>query len=211
LLRTFDWIQNRAPLIIHVCLPKVLELLYHDTHFRSQFETGTSGGAFSPVGRRRWESRVFFGAYDKAADAERVKYGTLNLLNDPAGMQTCAQYGRSILVLRQHVRERVTWTHVDSSYHSAVVGTLQFCAHVLHSMSNAHLTMILDVGSGRRSSLPSSKLTKPYYWEMQIVGPIALKRDVERIIIHPVEADVRDTAIAFAKINNCQLIFLNSQ
>ncbi|MFD8638642.1 DUF3626 domain-containing protein, partial [Streptomyces sp. NPDC059656] len=59
----------------------LLEVLGEDGGYRSQFVTGTSNGGLTayPGGDRwRWESRIFDGAYDDAADRERPVYGALN-------------------------------------------------------------------------------------------------------------------------------------
>lgn len=39
----YRYIRDRAPILIHVNLDKVLSFLLKDTHYRNQFETGTSG------------------------------------------------------------------------------------------------------------------------------------------------------------------------
>jgi len=72
-------IRDKARLLIHVDLPTRLELLLADTHYRSQFETGTSKGDLSSAHRTFWERRMFGSAYDNASNAERVKYGTIDL------------------------------------------------------------------------------------------------------------------------------------
>jgi Protein of unknown function (DUF3626) len=59
----------------------ILEALGRDGVYRSQFETGTSNGgltAYEGGDRWSWESRMFGTTYDKAAPAERPKYGSLN-------------------------------------------------------------------------------------------------------------------------------------
>ena len=57
-LRTLQWVRSAAPIIIHINLDKVLQFLVKDTHYRNQFETGTSGGSTDLKARRSWEVRT---------------------------------------------------------------------------------------------------------------------------------------------------------
>lgn len=50
--------RSAAPIIIHINLDKVLRFLVKDTHYRNQFETGTSGGSTDLVARKSWEVRI---------------------------------------------------------------------------------------------------------------------------------------------------------
>lgn len=56
--RTLQWVSSAAPIIIHISLDKVLKFLVKDTHYRNQFETGTSGGSTDLKARRSWEVRT---------------------------------------------------------------------------------------------------------------------------------------------------------
>ena len=55
--RTFYWVRNEAPVIIHVNLSAVLEHLVRDTHYRNLFEVGGGGGTAHFPTRARWEVR----------------------------------------------------------------------------------------------------------------------------------------------------------
>ena len=57
-LRTLQWVRSAAPIIIHINLDKVLQFLVKDTHYRNQFETGTSGGSTDLNARSSWEVRT---------------------------------------------------------------------------------------------------------------------------------------------------------
>ena len=54
----------RARIVVHVHADTVLEYLAKDTHYRNQFETGTSCGALSLDLRENWERNLFGDAYD---------------------------------------------------------------------------------------------------------------------------------------------------
>jgi hypothetical protein len=51
-----------------------------------------------------------------------VKYGVMNITNDPAGVQCCYGYGDSYLVL-QNVRLRATFASQDSASEGAQMAT----------------------------------------------------------------------------------------
>ena len=130
------YIENYAPIIIHVHITRHMEFFIKDTHYRSQFETGKSSGSLSRSSRTQWEDRMFDKNYSRATDFERVKYGVINLTNDPKGVNCALSYGQSYLLLKNHVRARCTMTDKDSSASDAAIGTFKYCFHVLNKMND---------------------------------------------------------------------------
>ena len=53
--RVLLWVRHEAPIIIHISLDRVLHFLVKDTHYRNQFETGTSSGCTDLRIRGSWE------------------------------------------------------------------------------------------------------------------------------------------------------------
>lgn len=94
------YIENLAPLIVHIHVTKHMEFFIKDTHYRSQFETNKSSGSLSRPSRIQWEGRMFDKKYDTATDYERVKYGVLNVTNDPNGVKCCSSYGLSYFLMK---------------------------------------------------------------------------------------------------------------
>merc|ERR1712228_382360 len=84
-----------------------------DSHYRNQFETGTSNGLFNSHLRESWEEKLFGECYKDATPFERPKYGVLDIMNDPEGVVAATQYGRSYAILKQ-ARFRCTLTPRDS-------------------------------------------------------------------------------------------------
>lgn len=125
------YIENYAPIIIHIHISKHMEFFIKDTHYRSQFETNKSSGSLSRTSRTQWEDRMFDKKYSKAKDFERVKYGVINFTNDPKGVNCALGYGISYLLLKEHVRARCTMTDMDSSNASSQIGTFKYCFHVI--------------------------------------------------------------------------------
>lgn len=48
------YIENYAPIIIHIHITRHMEFFIKDTHYRSQFETGKSSGSLSRSSRIQW-------------------------------------------------------------------------------------------------------------------------------------------------------------
>ena len=93
----------------------ILEAMARDGCYRSQFETGTSNGgltAFPGGARWRWESRIFGGAYDDTAAAQRPKYGSLNFRRRTAGGSP--RFGSAHLRLTREILARTTFCYPDS-------------------------------------------------------------------------------------------------
>ncbi|OLQ06872.1 hypothetical protein AK812_SmicGene9791 [Symbiodinium microadriaticum] len=115
-----DWIQDLAPVVVHLHLDRVGAFMEIDEYYRNQFETKTSCGAraseqaLDPENRTRqnWErdTELFGGAYDDAKPFDRCKYG---VMNDYRGVVSARQYGDSYLVLKD-VRLRCTFASTDS-------------------------------------------------------------------------------------------------
>jgi Protein of unknown function (DUF3626) len=132
--RTLLWIRNEAPIIVHVDLPSVFDKLLGDSHYRNQFETNTSRGTLSHDTRTGWEDRLFGKMYAGAKPVERVKYGVLNIVNDPAGVRSCQQYGDSVMVLAHNTRIRCTFASKDSGYED--IDTLATTEHYCHVLAD---------------------------------------------------------------------------
>ena len=82
-----------------------------DGRFKSQFETGTSGGALTPEGRSSFETRMFGYARD-LPPVERPIYGYVGGVTDEAGV--VQSYGQVGFVFKKGVRARTTFTTNDS-------------------------------------------------------------------------------------------------
>jgi len=161
----FRYIRDEAPIIIHLNLGSVMRFLERDTHYRNQFETNLSGGCMNLQARRSWEDRLFDEMYADAKGRHRVKYGVLNILNDPRGVASCIGYGASFLELR-NVRLRSTMCDCDSSSPSATVATCEYYAHVLASFTKDELRTALKVATGAASGASSTCLSTSAYKEI---------------------------------------------
>lgn len=183
---TLAWIREMAPVLVHVNLDKMLQHIEGDTHYRNQFETGTSGGLLKHDVRKKWEKDLFGGKYDSAQGKDRPKYGVQNVMNDYRGVVRCSQYGDSYMVLKD-VRLRCTFSPEDSANLKAdKLAVLDFYAHVLNEYSDPELKETVAVANSAEAAVlgDSDKVGKMKYKEAQIHGEVAFDRHVERLVAH---------------------------
>jgi hypothetical protein len=175
------YIRDTAPIIIHIKPENCLKLL-NDTHYRNLFEIGRGSGCCHQPSRAGWETRMFDGIYDSATPHERVKYGVLNILNDPYGVKACISYGDCYLKLKL-VRLRTSFADCDSSSPNTNIASCEYYCHVLHSFNDLELGAALDVALNNQKYHNSSVIGT--YKEIQIHGPVKLDEHVEALVVHP--------------------------
>lgn len=149
-----SWIQELAPVVIHVHLDTVGVFLEADEFYRSQFETKTSFGALDDGNniRKNWEAELFGDCYQHAKPFERCKYGALNVTNDFRGVVSASQYGDSYVVLKD-VRLRCTFASEDSGgMKGSRLGMLDKYAHVLKEYKDTELKEVVRVASAAMGS-----------------------------------------------------------
>eukprot|EP00439_Symbiodinium_sp_Y106_P033374 s3604_g4.t1 len=148
-----DWIQDLAPVVVHLHLDRVGAFMEIDEYYRNQFETKTSCGALDPENRTRqnWERELFGGAYDDAKPFDRCKYGALSVMNDYRGVTSARQYGDSYLVLKD-VRLRCTFASTDSGgIQGSRLAVLDKYAHVLNEYNDNELQGVILVATHARA------------------------------------------------------------
>ncbi len=146
----------------------ILDRMARDGRYRSQFETGVSNGGLTahPGGDRwRWESRLFAGAYDKAAPAHRPKYGSLNFRGRKAGGSP--RFGSAHLRLARHTMSRTTFSYPDCVFEPTSFGV------------EAHLSELVALAEA------DGKDRLDDYIEAQVHGEVDLARDVEALVLDP--------------------------
>jgi len=177
-----NYVQNKAPLIIHVNLDRVLEFFCKDDYYRNQFETNISGGALSNPSRVQWEDNLFQRIYHDAQPFERVKYGTINMTNDPNGVNACYGYGDSYLLLKDHMRQITTFVFGDSAQQDIHMATFQHFNSILYYINDKLLDDVVKIASGEVSHMSAINCTP--YIEAQIHGAIRFDRDVEGLYVN---------------------------
>ena len=123
---------------------------------------------------------MFDKKYAKSTDFERVKYGVINFTNDPKGVGACVGYGQSYFLLKEHVRQRCTFTGMDSSNASSSIATFKYCFKILNKLTDNELKAAFDASKAKE--VASSCTTT--YKEMQVHGPIEFAKDIDRIYVN---------------------------
>jgi len=178
---TLRWVRDRAPLVVHVSGP-VLRLVLASGEYKNRFEV------FGHCGQReRVEDALFNSAYAGAAPADRVRYGSLNFVNDPAGVASAISYGAHHLVLSDAARVRATFANADT-FGTTSLATCETYAHVLAQYNDAELAAALAVGAslggGAASPPVASSAVIGQYKEFQLHGKMDLARDVAALHLH---------------------------
>lgn len=152
-----------------------------DERFKTQFETGTSGGFFNPDGRKMVENRGL-GTPELLSDWQRPVYGYFTTEGHNA-----SHYGAIEFVLKDSVKERTTYTLGDSLHH---FGTGQQTGGTA-PRDRAAWDRHVDRYYGAKR--PSAGVG---YIEAQIQGGVSLK-DVAKIVIHSESQDYSEIMDTF--------------
>lgn len=155
-----SWIQDLAPVVVHVHIDNIGRFLETDNFYRNQFETHTSCGALDDGNTTRigWERELFGDAYEEAKPFDRCKYGALSVMNDFRGVTSASQYGDSYMVLKD-VRLRCTFAATDSGgIAGSRLAVLDKYAHVLQEYNDRELKGIIAVATSEDQSTPPQLL-----------------------------------------------------
>lgn len=202
------FVRNVAPIVIHVHLDRYIDKFLASTTYKNQFETATSSGCLSRQTREGWENRMFNSIYDKAPDSHRVKYGVLNLANDPRGVTSCYQYGNSYLLLNNNVRTRTTFADMDTGSASAKLSTCEHYCNILATYSDTELKNIHAAASGQ--VLMGDSTTSSAYKEIQIHGEVNFARDIKALVANSMykNGPQLKTIEEFCKKNSIALVWM---
>jgi len=181
-VKTLEWVREQAPIIIHVNLTAVGELLAKDTHYRNQFETMSSCGSYGHGHRSSVEDSLFGKAYAGAKGFDRVKYGTLNFANNPLGVESARHYGKDYFLLKG-VRLRTTLTSADS-FSLTDLGTPDYYAHVLGAYADNEFKAALSMGRHKKAVKEFENANQGQYKEAQFHGEVRLNDHVAKIVVH---------------------------
>ena len=145
--------------------------------------------------------------------AMRPKYGALNYTGDKEGAAN--SYGRSYLILKEHVKHNATFTYKDSFFYGTSPNLADETANfhnldrLIANMGPDKLTKLYNAATG--SSLPIPTQTVGRYFEAQLHSDIQFNRDVKTICVENREVggnnDLRKKINKFAQKNGIMLRF----
>jgi len=155
----------------------------------------------------------------------RPRYGALNIFGAPLGPSSTRMYGYSVIVLKEHMKHKCTFTFGDSfSYTNTVINAQSSpLANIFHL--DRILVDMADNTFGKLYKKAHNQPLAPFelnghrYIEAQIHHEIIFNRDVKEIRISEIERRIgnsdqelaiRDQIIAeFCQRNNIELSFVN--
>jgi hypothetical protein len=187
--RLLAWLRNDAPILLHTTLARCNASLLSDTHYKNLFQTHRSGGSTDIYQRARAEHAMFGYHEQDTPGAERVKYGCLNLTQNPGGVYGARNYGSSFFRLHSSAsRLRVTLSWDDSlslfvtgKLNANVMATCDALAHFLVRLTDTALLRIMGASLGLCDELQIIETTASSaicYVEAQIHGPVTLAHDL---------------------------------
>lgn len=174
-----------VPIIIHFHPNKMMNYMIEDTHYRNLFETKTSSGSTSTTARTTWENVLFNKLYNDSVGTDRVKYGVININNDPTGSSAATSYGDSYIELKEEVKNRTSFTYGDSSQQDIHICSFKGFYNILFYMPKQCLKQIIDSALNSIQGKDVVPIKGMSYIESQYHGPIRLKHDVNCLVINP--------------------------
>jgi hypothetical protein len=188
-LKSALYYLKNIDLIVHFGKREPPSWLVSDTQLRNTFEINNyvNGGDGC---RKEWEDNLFFKLYTHDCDSSsRVKYGCLNLLNDPEGCRSAHGYGISYMILKENVKQRTTFVCGDSAGMQQHICTFLHCAQLLLYMHELLLINVINIANKKEEEPQLDINTNIHiinyvYIEAQIHGDVIFLRDISKIVLH---------------------------
>ncbi len=171
-----DYMKNDVRIVIHFRC-SLMSTLIDEGRYKSLHEVGKGYGSLD--GHNTAESNMFNSFYKDANAREKVKYGSINMLNNmKKGVHSAIGYGNSFLILKQKEKKRTTFVHGDSYSMQQHIQTFDNCNNVLYYLPDDLTAELVKMVRGESYNDYLSFA----YIECQIHGDILLDRDVEGIV-----------------------------
>ena len=201
-----NYIKN-VPVVIHVSTTTISHLAREGV-YKNIFEITNSGkGQSYNTSRFDWEKNMFNSIYDDAEAIEKVKYGALNLLNNPNGVPSAYSYGNSYLLLKNHVKQRITFVCGDSSQKQMQIATFDNNVILLNILDYKLLDEVIEIALNKKNSSP----TNYAYIEAQIHGPLIIGRDIQMLYVnkhYQNDNSIKTILDSFYKNTGCPYTFM---
>lgn len=212
-MSALTYVRESAPLVIHI-YTSFLDEFTKSERYLNGYEVKRYSVTNQGCGRFQAESRIFQKLYDYAVPEDRVKYGALNVTGDPKGCTAAHGYGNAFLVLKPHMRSRVTITPGDSfCTFLKPLATLDCFAHLLTDTNYYNTDDLKEFLTVPNASPPNTTTTtttanRQIYREIQIHGPILFKEDISALVT-PANPDPFTLSLAqkFADTHKIALLF----
>lgn len=180
----FDYIINRAQLVSHFSATNILKNLAEETYIKNAYESKSKGDSYLKT-RTIWENNLFNNLYETADHADKPKYASINLTNNPKGVDSLRRYGSSYIVYKNIIKHRTTFIFGDTCVMDLHIATFKYFAHILNYYANDPnmITLIYDIIKIANNIIKYSSHSISPYIDAQIHGPVNIDEDIESINI----------------------------
>lgn len=176
-----NYIKHTCDVTINCPTQILTKNIINSAHFKNGYEVQREE-IYLKV-RTKWENNLFDSAYTESEFIERPKYGALNLLKLKGG--SVKEYGKSYLVLKQNVKNRITFVNGDSSLEMFHICTFNDIVALLIHLPNEYIKNIIKVAKENNVNI-----TQHFnYVECQIHGMLRLNMDFEKLYLNEIECD----------------------
>ncbi len=156
----------------------LIEKLIDSTTLKNAYELNR--GSY----RTTKENVIFGKIYTDASAEQKVKYGALNIFKEPNGMKSCHGYGKSVMVVKDKIKKRMTFVNGNSSAQHFYMCTFDNCMPLFVHVADDFIHNIMKIINDE----PPIKTNFPYV-EAQIHGNVNIDTDIECIFIPKDEHD----------------------
>ncbi|MDR1174691.1 MAG: DUF3626 domain-containing protein [Treponema sp.] len=173
--------KDKNRIVVSFDLSKKIDYFIEELKYKTQFETGTSGGILDKKKRNEWETVIAGKNTDGwLEDKERPVYGCVADISKSA--VPSARYGGSYFVLKEDVRKRTTYTIGNSSLQQ---GSFSDDPIAMFNKGKAITNREKGVSFAAyfAGEIVNSKLGSHSYLESQIWGGFDLLKDVDMLVI----------------------------
>lgn len=167
---------KETPVIIHFNLDKMYKFFETDIKYKNCFEIHQGRGNSY---RLAVEDYLFNKIYGSVSAENKVKYGCLNLYRSNYGVRSATGYGDSYIVLKESVKDRISFCFGDSFNKPEYISTFDYFDQILLSLPYSTMENILKIIN--HQSFVDDNYS---YIEAQIHGDVVFSRDIELLMIN---------------------------
>ena len=169
------YVAENCQITINCPTKTILDKILSCEHFKNGYEIQRDQSYL--MSRTVWENNLFNGIYDECEHIERPKYGALNLFNSKNG--AAISYGKSYFILKNHVRDRISFTSSDSSQKMFHICTFNNCVPIFVHLQNQTLKNVIEFIKNKYKYIEKYSCG---YIECQIHGMLKFNRDFEGLV-----------------------------
>ncbi|VBB18936.1 protein of unknown function DUF3626 [Yasminevirus sp. GU-2018] len=188
---TLEYIKD-LDAIIHFGGPTKTGWIRTENRVKNAYEVNRESSYL--VSRTDWENNLFNKICgddtDDLSRSNRVKYGCLNMLSDPAGCISARSYGPSYMILRKELKNRITFVCGDSAGKQQHMCTFDNCVQLLLYMDENLLKNVVALAKFKQTKIVVDNVIKEInnhrnysYIEIQVHGDVFISRDIERVVL----------------------------